>query len=222
MTGHNFNFAGETLTALPSRVLWWAAARTLVVADLHLGKAGRIARRSGGLLPPYEVADTLARLSAVIADMGPQRVICLGDSFDDDLAMKELDPMARATLQELEAGREWIWVQGNHDPLAMSATGQGLDTFTLGPLCFRHIAECDGTPEVSGHYHPKVRLPARMGGGRRACFLIGRAGIILPAFGTYTGGLDAHAPVLQRVIGPGAIAVVTGQTALALPLSACA
>ncbi|SDW93157.1 ligase-associated DNA damage response endonuclease PdeM [Roseicitreum antarcticum] len=221
MTGHDFTFAGETLTALPSRALWWPGAHTLVVADLHLGKAGRIARRSGALLPPYEVADTLARLSALVAELAPARVICLGDSFDDDTAAAELDAPALAALQGLEAGRDWIWVQGNHDPMAMNAAGQGVAAFAFGPLCFRHIAQADGLPEVSGHYHPKLRLPARMGGGRRACFLLGRSGIILPAFGTYTGGLDAHDPAVQRAIGPGAVAVVTGQTAFALPLSAC-
>lgn len=228
MTGHTFSFAGETLTALPSRGLWWAGAQTLVVADLHLGKAGRIARRSGALLPPYEVADTLARLSALVAELAPARVICLGDSFDDDRAADELDAAARGTLQGLGAGRDWVWVQGNHDPAAMMGQGgarhgqtEGVAELTLGPLCFRHIAGGSGTPEVSGHYHPKLRLPARMGGGRRACFLLGRSGIILPAFGTYTGGLDAHDPALQRAIGPGAVAVVTGRTAFALPLSAC-
>lgn len=221
MTGHTFNFADETLIALPSRALWWAAARTLVVADLHLGKAGRIARRSGALLPPYEVTETLARLSALVSELAPARVICLGDSFDDDLAAEELDAAARATLQALAVGRDWVWVQGNHDPGAMRAAGQGVAAFTLGPMCFRHIAKGDGAPEVSAHYHPKLRLPARMGGGRRACFLLGQSGIILPAFGTYTGGLDATDPVLQRAIGPGAVAVVTGRTAFALPLSAC-
>lgn len=219
MTGHKFTFAGETLTALPSRALWWSRARTLVVADLHLGKAGRIARRSGALLPPYEVAETLARLSALVVELAPARVICLGDSFDDDVAAGELDAAAQATLHELAQAREWVWVQGNHDPAAMA--GQGLAAVTFNKLCFRHIAECDGTPEVSGHYHPKLRLPARMGGGRRACFLLGQSGIILPAFGTYTGGLDVTDPILQRAIGPGAVAVVTGHTAFALPVAAC-
>ena len=55
--------AGTPLLALASGGLFWPGERLLCVADLHLGKAERIARRGGTLLPPYETRDTLARVS---------------------------------------------------------------------------------------------------------------------------------------------------------------
>ncbi|MFV0302127.1 MAG: metallophosphoesterase, partial [Paracoccus sp. (in: a-proteobacteria)] len=67
MHGYGVGFAGERLVARASGALWWPARRWLIVADLHLGKAERMARRGGPLLPPYEVAATLERLAGEIA-----------------------------------------------------------------------------------------------------------------------------------------------------------
>ena len=59
---HGFDFAGHRLEARPSGALYWPDRRWLIVADLHLGKSERMARRGGSLLPPYEVLATLDRL----------------------------------------------------------------------------------------------------------------------------------------------------------------
>ena len=44
--------------------------------------------------------------------------------------------------------------------------------------------------------------------------------MILPAFGTYTGGLRIDDPVFERIVAPDAIAVLTGKQAIALPRTA--
>jgi metallophosphoesterase superfamily enzyme len=67
---------------------------------------------------------------------------------------------------------------------------------------------------VSGHFHPK----ARVAGVSRPCFLIDRNRAILPAFGTYTGGLRSSAPVLSTLMADGARAVLTGSAAVAIPM----
>ena len=81
MTAHHFTFHGAHLSALPSGLLWWPDRSLLCASDLHLGKSERVARRGGTLMPPYEVRDTLARLSAAIRIHNPRTVVCLGDSF---------------------------------------------------------------------------------------------------------------------------------------------
>ena len=68
---HAFVFAGQALEARPSGALYWPERRWLIVADLHLGKSERLARRGGPLLPPYETAATLERLAAEVAALGP-------------------------------------------------------------------------------------------------------------------------------------------------------
>ena len=218
MNGHTFTVAGADLVALPTGALWWAAERTLVVADLHLGKSSRAARRTGTMLPPYETQDTLARLACDMAATRPGRVICLGDSFDDAAGCAELDPSDEDTLERLQEGRQWLWIEGNHDSAASPPGGvAGIELFHK-PLTFRHIAVRGARAEVSGHFHPKARLSARGRPISRACFIYDPARVILPAYGTYTGGLDWTAPPLRSLFPGAACAVLTGTRAVAVPV----
>lgn len=222
MNGYDLSLAGATLTALGTGALWWGAERLLCVSDLHLGKSERQARRGGVLLPPYETADTLARLADDIARCRPDTVICLGDSFDDAASAGALDAAAAAALARMRAGRRWIWIRGNHDAGADGHGGTVLDEIRIGPLVFRHIAAGDapdpGVGEVSGHYHPKAGLALAGRAISRPCFLCDGARLILPAYGTYTGGLRWTDPALQALMRPGAQAVLTGPTPRAFPV----
>src|SRR3990172_4344558 len=119
---------GVVLEALPDGALWWDSERLLVVADLHLEKGSAFAKR-GQLVPPYDTAETLQRLSRLIAGLDPRVVAALGDSFHDGGAPLRLFRRARASLAALQVRREWIWVAGNHDPdLPAGLTGTHLDT----------------------------------------------------------------------------------------------
>ncbi|PZQ49256.1 MAG: ligase-associated DNA damage response endonuclease PdeM [Rhodovulum sulfidophilum] len=218
MLEQTIDFASARLTARASGALWWPARRLLCVADLHLAKSERIAWRGGALLPPYETRDTLARLAAEMAALDPATVLCLGDSFDDMAGAAALDPADRDRLAELVAGRDWIWLAGNHDPAPHGLGGTCAETLVLGPLTFRHAAQAETEPgEVSGHYHPKLRVPLRAGALTRPCFLWDRRRLILPAFGAYTGGLDAAAPALAALVEPDARAILTGDPCVILP-----
>lgn len=204
----------ETLHALPSGALHWPARRLLAVSDLHLGKSARLARRAGALLPPYETRATLERLDADIAATAPATVICLGDSFDDLAAADSLDEADALWLTRLMAGREWIWVEGNHDPGPLSLGGSHRAEASFGALTFRHIADPAEMFEISGHYHPKARLA----GQARPCFLADAQRLILPAYGAYTGGLWCENPALAGLMQPGALAILTGARARAIPM----
>lgn len=217
MNAHSFDFRGETLLALPSGALFWPTERLLAVSDLHLGKAERAARRGGPMLPPYEGIDTLLRLSADISTTTPRTVVCLGDSFDDAAAAKALDEVTTAHLTPLMAGRSWIWIEGNHDPGPLGLGGTHLATLRRGPMTFRHIAEPDATGEVSGHYHPKAELCARGRKVSRRCFLWDDRRLMLPAYGTYTGGLSWTAPELRALFYSRARAALVGDPVRVVP-----
>lgn len=208
--------AGAALQALPSGALFWPEEHLLCVSDLHLGKAERIARGGGPLLPPFENTITLAKLADDIAATAPHIVICLGDSFDDLQAAQELDQSGREQLMALQAGRHWLWIEGNHDPGPLDLGGDHLAEARIGPLTFRHIAQTGATGEVSGHYHPKFAPP---GFSARPAFLFDAARLILPAYGAFTGGLSARDPALAALVSAPAWAVLTGRRALKLPLS---
>lgn len=220
MDGCDIGFCGEALEARASGALWWGARRTLVVADLHLGKSERLARRGGVLLPPYETAATLDRLAQEIARLAPTRVVCLGDSFDDDAAALALDPRDIERLSVLME-RDWIWVAGNHDPGPPAFGGRHVSALAAAPFVFRHRAEPEAEPgEISGHHHPKLRLVIKGRAIARPCFVQDARRLILPAFGAYTGGLGTDHPALRALFGPEARAVLTGQPCQALPLAA--
>ena len=215
MSNHDFALNGTALTATATGALWIEDTQTLCVSDLHLGKSGRIARRSGTLIPPYETQDTLSRLGDVVAQFNPKTVLCLGDSFDDLDAAQELPTDATAAIAQLQAGRRWIWIEGNHDAGPVDIGGTHMSSHTQGTLCFRHIAT-DAQGEVSGHYHPKHRIAGA--GPARSCFLYDKRRLIMPAFGTYTGGLRSTSDVLKSHFIDGAIAVLTGKRAIAVPM----
>lgn len=218
MNGHALTLASADLIAMPTGALWWPAERTLVVADLHLAKSSRAARRTGTMLPPYETQDTLARLARDMAGTRPNCVICLGDNFDDAAGCLELDASDADTLTRLQEGRQWFWIEGNHDRAATPPGGDtGVELFQR-PLTFRHIAAPAASGELSGHYHPKAQLSARGRSISRPCFLFDAKRIILPAYGTYTGGLDWTAPPLRQLFPGPACAVLTGTRCIAVPV----
>ena len=218
MNGFDFEFGGAALTALGSGALYWAAQNLICVSDLHLGKSERRARLGEAPLPPYETRDTLSRLEADLRTTGATVVICLGDSFDDTAAAEALPEAEKLWITALQAGRQWIWIEGNHDPGPVDLGGSHKAEYSHDPLTFRHIADPDENHEISGHYHPKTTLSTGHRTITRPSFLIDAHRIILPAYGTYTGGLRSHDATLQSLMRSDALAVLTGPTPRPLPL----
>ncbi|MCV6595810.1 MAG: ligase-associated DNA damage response endonuclease PdeM [Mangrovicoccus sp.] len=218
MNAYRFGFGSTAFEARGSGALYWPQERALILSDLHLGKAERRARRYGQVLPPYGDHDVLARLEQELQDTDAKTVISLGDGFDDDEAAKNLSPEIGKDLSRLMGARDWIWITGNHDPSAPPFGGRCLSELALSGITLRHMAKPGAVGEISGHYHPKARLA--LGGAHisRPCFLIDRQRVILPAFGTYTGGLDCRQTPLADLMEPAALAVLTGQSPRALPM----
>lgn len=216
--GYDFTLKDAQLTALGSGALWWAKHALLCVSDLHLGKAHRIAQRGGTMLPPYETHDTLDRLTRDLETCPARTVICLGDSFDDLDAAASLSEDHRLWIARLQAGRQWIWVEGNHDPGPVNLGGSHLAEITVDGLTFRHIATPGATAEISGHYHPKASLSLRGRLLSRPAFLCDSERLILPAFGTYTGGLRSGSDALLALMKPDATAILTGPRPTAIPM----
>jgi DNA ligase-associated metallophosphoesterase len=211
---HALVFHGETLHLLPSGGLYWPARSLLAVSDLHLGKSERLARRGGSLLPPYETPATLDKLDRDLEATRSDTVICVWDSFDDLAAADGIDEASLVWLNRLIAGRDWTWITGNHDPGPIELGGSHRAELRLQPFTFRHIAEPAEKAEISGHYHPKARLA----GQSRPCFLADAARLILPAYGTYTGGLRAHDTALTTLMAKDALAILTGPRVLTIPM----
>jgi len=192
--------AGVALVADLAGALYWPEERLLVVADLHLEKGSSFARR-GILLPPYDTAATLASLAKLIARYAPRAVAALGDSFHDGGGPARLVPSDRARLAQLQRGRDWIWIAGNHDPHPSAHIGGAFaPSLSLGALTFRH-EPAGAAGEVAGHLHPSARVVWRGRAIVRRCFAADAVRVVMPAFGAYAGGLDIRDRAFVRVFG---------------------
>jgi hypothetical protein len=217
-----FSFAGETFVATPDGALFWPERQALLVADLHLEKASWFARL-GQFLPPYDSHATLSALAAEVERTGAKRLFCLGDSFHDRFGCDRLPAGARELLSSLTARLDWTWIVGNHDPgFADHCGGQLDEEVELGGIILRHEAvRDDPRPEISGHFHPKLRVNLRGRSVSRRCFVVSATKVIMPAFGALTGGLDARHPEILGHVGSNAAALVpVSDRLLRFPLAA--
>ena len=217
-----FSFAGETFQATASGALFWPAQKALLVADLHLEKASWFARL-GQFLPPYDSQATLTALSSETELSGAERLYCLGDSFHDQFGCERLPESARSLLTDLTSRLDWTWIVGNHDPgFQDHCGGQIADEAEIGGIILRHEAVRDERrPEISGHFHPKLRLHLKGRQVSRRCFVLSAKKLIMPAFGALTGGLDAHHPEILGSVGSNAAALVpVSDRLLRFPLAA--
>lgn len=216
------SFGGHELRALPQGALFWPARAALLVADLHLEKASAFAR-TGQMLPPYDSMATLAELERLVALTGARETWCLGDSFHDVEGCDRLPLPAREQLRALTAATHWTWITGNHDPRFVDRCGGAVvDEAVVDGIVLRHEAlPRERRPELSGHFHPKLRVRVRGRLVSRRCFVATATKLILPAFGSLTGGLDAAHPEIVRAAGlPAEALVPTADRLLRFPLAA--
>ena len=173
-----------------------------MVADLHLEKASSYAA-GGQMLPPYDSRATLEELAGLVARVDARAVWCLGDNFHDDGGEERLESQAAELLRRLTGELDWCWIVGNHDPgLAANWGGRVFDEMAVDGIMLRHEAEpTDGHPEISGHFHPKLRQQLRGRMVSRRCFVRGASKLIMPAFGALTGGLGADDAAIAKACG---------------------
>jgi uncharacterized protein len=198
--GNLIVIVGVPLLADPRGALFWQEHGLLAVADLHLEKGSSFAAR-GQLLPPYDTATTLTRVSHLIADYAPRCVVALGDSFHDSGGPGRLRDCDRDSLRSQQRGRDWIWIRGNHDPEPADGIGGVFhETLKVGALTFRHDPN-GGRGEVSGHLHPVARVAHRGRAVSRRCFAADESRLVMPAFGAFTGGLNIRDAAFADLFG---------------------
>jgi len=220
-----FGFAGHALRISDAACAYWPEHGALLVADLHLEKGSWYAQR-GVMLPPYDSVETLDRLQLAAKACGARAIYCLGDNFHDDAGPQRMPPQVAQSLAALAQAHRLVWITGNHDAGLAGVPGEVVDALQLSDVWLRHEAlpGADG-PEITGHFHPKLRLALRGRRLSRRCAVLshgaGPQRMILPAFGAFTGGLDADSPAIVAALQPATsiIAVLAqGSRALHFPV----
>lgn len=192
-------FAGHAFVPLAERALFWPRHRALIVADLHLEKGSWYAAH-GQPLPPYDSQDTLDRLAALARKLEARAIWCLGDSFHDRDAAARIAPAIVSRLRAQTSATRLVWVAGNHDGLTGGAWGGEIaEELLVDGLVLRHQCQPgEARPEISGHFHPKIRVKIRGRSVSRPCFAADERRLILPAFGSLAGGLDVGDPAIGK------------------------
>ena len=196
------SFADTMFQIAGPAALYWPARNALLVADLHLEKASFFAG-VGQMLPPYDSHATLSELAALIEATGAETVFCLGDNYHDDAGEARLQEQAAALLCRMTGACDWIWISGNHDRDVAGLHGGRVMAEWIGDgVALRHEATPGTrTPEISGHFHPKLSVNSGRKRISRPCFVRGPRHLIMPAFGALTGGLAAEHPAIERAVG---------------------
>lgn len=222
MSAVSLSFAGQRFVPQQCGALFWPGRNALLVADLHLEKASFYGLH-GQFLPPYDSFDTLRCLIDAVETTGATRLWCLGDSFHDAGGAERLPTTARGVLERLTRDLDWVWITGNHDHGSAGVLGgRVMVEAAVDGIVLRHEAAAnDSAPEISGHFHPKLRLTVRGRRIVRRCFAVTPTKLVLPAYGALTGGLDVGDPALARALGgPLAALVATRERLLRFEVAA--
>jgi metallophosphoesterase superfamily enzyme len=166
------------------RALWLAAARLLVVSDLHWGYVASH-RALGNLLPQWGDGEIASRLGALLKDYEPAEMIWLGDSLHTLQGRGSAERFIRGHL-----GTPIAVVAGNHD----LRWARAADPFILRGGYFLHHGNREpavpaGHLEIIGHHHPAVTWHDGAGGRLKIPALVeGPRRLILPAFSPWAAG----------------------------------
>ncbi len=198
------NISGEELLLLPQRAFFWPSYRTLGLADVHLGKAHSL-QRLGLPISAEAHRDDLNQIAELIHQLNPSHVVILGDfihrkdSWSDSL-IKMLDAFF-AKFAEIR----WSLVIGNHErgskPYLESLPFQiSEESLQVGPLTMAHgHGKSAAGFVIVGHVHPVISLkngPTRL---RLPCFVLDDKRLLLPSFGSLTGGFELEIASDQRI-----------------------
>ncbi|MDT8438560.1 MAG: ligase-associated DNA damage response endonuclease PdeM [Wenzhouxiangellaceae bacterium] len=187
--------AGNELELLAERAVWWPAQRTVIVADVHLGK-DQVFRRAGIAIPAAVLAEELAALDRLIERCRPDRLLVLGDWVHAAPADGERWPAEIAAWRRHHAELAIDLVLGNHDRriepwLPEWGIQARYDSILINQLNMVHEVDSENPePGLSGHLHPVAWLSAGRERVRLPAFACSREHLILPAFGRFTGGFD--------------------------------
>ena len=190
-----------SLTLLPAGAVFLRESETLVVADVHLGKSACF-RAQGLPIPEGDNARDFERLSDLVKQQNASQLVVAGDLFH---AAAGLTTKLISTLDDFlqTLGIPVCLVLGNHDAKIRRLPIACVPHLDL-ENCIRIIhnpADASGARlHLAGHLHPVVKIPDGLRTSlRMPCFLFRENALVLPAFGSFTGGAIVTAAPSDRI-----------------------
>jgi DNA ligase-associated metallophosphoesterase len=200
----------EDLTLFPNRAILWPSQKTLLVADLHIGK-GAAFRAESVAVPTGSSESTLVRITNLLSETNAKRLIVLGDFWHAKQGRTEKIHQLLKDWRSRHQDTEMILVEGNHDKRSGSLPPDLemdiVQELLIDGIVLKHHPEPDDRGYVlAGHIHPAVRL---VGPGRQTerlpCFWFRPQIGVMPSFGDFTGSATVYPAARDRVF------VIAGQ-----------
>ena len=184
-------WAAHKLTLTNQKAIYWEKQKTLILSDLHLGKAAHF-RKAGLAIPSTVSKNDLLRLENLLQKYQPKTLLINGDMFHSDYNT-EIDEFAK--WKENFGEINFLLVKGNHDKQKKEVyTDLAIDvrepTFNSTNFCFIHdAAECSSELySIGGHIHPGISIVSKTKQRLKfPCFYFSENYAILPAFSVFTG-----------------------------------
>ena len=200
MSSQLIKFANEDFYAYPNSALYWKRLNIIIVADLHLGKSISFAKQKQ-FLPPYDTKETLTKLFNCVNEYEPSKLIIVGDLLHDMFSVQSFQERDHQNFNKYTKKTEFIWVKGNHDfNVEINGVNKVLD-YKVDEIVFNHIPIKTKDFQICGHYHPKVKISHRGKSIYKSSFVNNDKLLILPSFGTLTGGLNIDKEPLKNLLG---------------------
>jgi DNA ligase-associated metallophosphoesterase len=191
ITWHN-----EEIYLLPEKGVYWPGKHLLAVADIHIGK-NEYFQYHGINIPKGDSSIDLERLLFLTKKYQLKQLLILGDFTHQTSTLNaELNKQISSNIDKLDC--EIVLVEGNHDhgisnnhlPWCESITIT--PTVGIDPFLFAHGDKpLDiNKPVIQGHIHPVINIKYNRQKLRVPCFVVTTEKLILPSFGTFTGGYE--------------------------------
>ena len=193
------NFNNHKFQISKEGILFWFDKQIAIIADLHLEKGSSFGP-SGQFLPPYDSEETLKKILNSIKDHKIKKIILLGDTFHDKNAFNRMPEKAFFLFNSLIKKYEVIFILGNHENKLKIDHINFLNEYVIDDIHFIHQALQKSIFQISGHFHPVATIKSSNKKITAKCLLHTKNHIILPSFGTYTGGLNINDPALKPFV----------------------
>jgi DNA ligase-associated metallophosphoesterase len=184
------DYFDQTLELLPGKAVL-LPDRTLVVADLHLGKATAF-QAKGLAIPEGDSYADLIRLGTICEQVRATRIVINGDLFHSPAGLStEIERLLESWISTIRLPVELVL--GNHDRklprLPDWLTAVHAIEHSGVHLVHDPADAPEGVPVVAAHWHPVAKIAdGKRTSLRLPCFLLRRNMLVLPSFGSFTGG----------------------------------
>ncbi len=193
------DFCKEKFFLNNNGIIYWKKYKTAIISDLHLEK-GSYFGKYGQFLPPYDSEDTLKNLIRNIREKNINKLVFLGDTFHDNNGIKRLSDLSKKKLNYLTSEYECVFVKGNHDNDLFLPNALICDAHQIDNINFYHKPRNSKKNQIAGHFHPKISIRFERKKLTSKCLIHSDNVLILPSFGSYTGGLNIRNKVFKNFI----------------------